>query len=381
MSTRLPTLILVASALASVLIGCSERPASSPPSASAAVENRSAPVAATPVQTVTPQYRTRASVLETSGKVQFDEEHLVRVHAPVTGRVLEVLARPGEVVEPGNRLLVIDSPDLGAAKTDYLKSLADVERAEKALRLARELYDVKAIPQKDIREAENDQRKAVAERERTASRLRTLGIADAQFKELAERLDIGTRADVVAPRSGVIVERNVSPGQVVAYGASDSPLNLFVIADLGRMWVLADVYEPDIPKIRLGQPVTVMPPCCPADRYRGSVTYISDAVDKESRTVKVRAVVPNRGRTLKAEMFVRVTIDTGATTALTLPQSAVHREGGTAFVLVERGRDSYERQPVKIGVELDGAVEVLGGVGPNDRVVSSGGILLKRVAK
>jgi len=303
------------------------------------------------------------------------------VHAPVTGRVVEVLARPGDVVEPGHRLLVLDSPDLGAVKTDYLKALADVERAEKALRLVRELYDVKAIPQKDVREAENDAKKAVAERERTRSRLRTLGIGDERLPEISERTDSGTRIDVVAPRSGVIVERNVTPGQVVSYGASDTPVNLFVIADLSRMWVLADVYEPDIPRVSLGQAVSVTLPCCPGQHYDGKATYISDSVDKETRTVKVRAVVPNRGRQLKAEMFVRVAIGTGSTRALTVPQSAVHREDGAPFVLVARGNDRYERRLVKLGTELDGSIEVLSGVTPNDRVVSAGSILLKRVVK
>ncbi|PYM15914.1 MAG: hypothetical protein DMD81_13845 [Candidatus Rokuibacteriota bacterium] len=369
--------------LASLATGCTEHSSSSEPAAAPAVE-KAATAAAPPttgVETVSPRYLTRANVLETSGKVQFDEEHLVRVHAPVTGRVVEVLARPGDVVEPGHRLLVLDSPDLGAVKTDYLKALADVERAEKALRLVRELYDVKAIPQKDVREAENDAKKAVAERERTRSRLRTLGIGDERLPEISERTDSGTRIDVVAPRSGVIVERNVTPGQVVSYGASDTPVNLFVIADLSRMWVLADVYEPDIPRVSLGQAVSVTLPCCPGQHYDGKATYISDSVDKETRTVKVRAVVPNRGRQLKAEMFVRVAIGTGSTRALTVPQSAVHREDGAPFVLVARGNDRYERRLVKLGTELDGSIEVLSGVTPNDRVVSAGSILLKRVVK
>jgi cobalt-zinc-cadmium efflux system membrane fusion protein len=151
-----------------------------------------------------------------------------RITAPATGRVLEVLARPGEVVEPGHRLLVLDSPDLGLAKSDYAKATADAERADHALKLARDLFEVRAVAQKEIREAENDYRKAVAERERAVSRLRTLGVSDGPA-------DASTTMVVTAPRSGVIVERNVSPGQVVAYGQSDTPINLFVI-DLG-MWV------------------------------------------------------------------------------------------------------------------------------------------------
>ena len=333
------------------------------------------------VAVVNPTFHERAMTLETSGKAQFNEEALARVHAPVTGRVLEVLGRPGEIVEPGHHLLVIDSPDLGAAKSDYAKAVADVERAEAAQRLAHELFEVKAVPQKDVREADNDYRKSVAERERAAARLRTLGIGADQLPAIASRADTSTRIVVGAPRAGVIVERNVAPGQVVAYGQSDTPLNLFVVADVSTMWVVADVYEPDVPRVRRGQRVAVTLPCCPNDRFEGPIDYISDVVDKDTRTVKVRAVVPNRGRALKAEMFVKVAIATGVGRVLTLPLSAVHREAGQTYVLIERGKDDYARRPVQLGAELNGSVEVRDGVKPEDRVVATGSILLKKAAR
>jgi cobalt-zinc-cadmium efflux system membrane fusion protein len=333
------------------------------------------------VSVIHPQWRERTTALETSGKVQFNEETLVRIQAPLTGRVLEVLARPGDAVEPGRRLLVMESPDLGAAKSDYVKAASDAERAEQALRLARELFEVKAVPQKDVREAENDARKAVAERERLAARLRMLGTPADRLADVAARVDTSARLDVTAPRSGIVVERNATPGQVVAYGQSDTPLTLFVIADLARMWVLADVYEPDIPRVRRGQTVGVTLPCCPGDRFEGVVEYISDTVDRETRTIKVRAGVPNRGRALKAEMFVNVAIGTGSSRVLTVPQSAVHRENGQAFVLVETGPDAYARRAVRLGADFDGVVEVVDGVAAEDRVVGAGSLLLKKGAR
>jgi cobalt-zinc-cadmium efflux system membrane fusion protein len=179
----------------------------------------------------------------------------------------------------------------------------------------------------------------------------------------------------------VVVERNVTPGQVVAYGQSDVPSSLLVIADLSTMWVLADVYEPDVPRVRLGEAVSVTLPCCPGERYQGQVVSIGDAIDKESRTLKVRAVVPNRGRALKGEMFARVSIDTGTRQALVVPQGAIHRDGSATFVLVEKTRGEYERRPVTVGAEADGVVEILDGLTPADTVVSAGGILLKRAAR
>jgi cobalt-zinc-cadmium efflux system membrane fusion protein len=127
--------------------------------------------------------------------------------------------------------------------------------------------------------------------------------------------------------------------------------------------------------------VTVTLPCCPGERFEGQVTYIADAVDPQTRTLKVRAVVPNRGRSLKAEMFVKVALATATTAVLTVPQSAVHSEEGKTFVLVKRAQDDYARRAVKLGAEIDGSVEVLEGVGRNDRVVTTGSILLKRLVK
>jgi cobalt-zinc-cadmium efflux system membrane fusion protein len=359
-----------------VAAGCGDSSSNAQPGS-----KTSAPPPPSEIKIVNPEYRTRESSLETTGKAQFNEERLVRVHAPLTGRVLEVYARPGDVVEPGHRLLLLDSADLGAAKSDYAKAVADAERSDAALKLARELYEVKAVAQKEIREAENDQRKAVAERQRAAARLRMLGIRETQFSEIAARADASGTLLVTASRAGVIVERNVTPGQVVAYGQSDTPVNLFVIADLGTMWVLADVYEPDVPKVKPGQHVTVTLPCCPGERYEGQVVNIGDSIDKDSRTLKVRVVVPNRGRSLKAEMFVKVSIATGSAQVLAVPQGAVHRSGGDTYVLVVKDKDAYERRSVKLGGEFNGMVEVLDGVAPEDRVVASGGILLKREAR
>jgi cobalt-zinc-cadmium efflux system membrane fusion protein len=330
---------------------------------------------------ITPEYQTRVAVVETTGKVQFNEDALARVHAPATGRVIEVFARPGEVVERGARLLVFDSADLGAAKTDYAKAVADLEHAEAALRLARELFEVKAVAQKEIRDAENDAQKAVSERERCAARLETLGVGRDHLKEIASRADASTTITLTAPRSGVVVERNVAPGQVVAYGQSDTPVNLFVIADLSTVWVVADVYEPDVPRLRRGETMTVTLRCCPGERYEGPVSYIADAVDKDTRTVKVRAVVPNRGRSLKAEMFVNVSLATGTLRVLTLPQDAVHRDGSATYVLVATGPQSRERRSVRLGADLGDRVEVLEGIGPEDRVVGRGSILLKSTTK
>src|SRR6266550_1058512 len=314
---------------------------------------------------INPEYRTWTATIETTGKIQFNEERLVRVNAPLTGRVLDVLARPGDFVEAGHQLFVIDSPDLGAAKSDYLKAVSDLQRSEKAFNLAHDLLEIQGISQKDAREAENDYRKAVAEKERAGARLVAMGVTEAQLKELTNRADADTRIVVRAPRGGVIVERNVSPGQVVAFGQSDTPTNLYVIADLSTMLVLADVYEPDVSKVHPGQTISVTPPCCPSERIEAKVTYISDSVDLQTRTVKVRAIVPNPKRMLKAEMFVNVSIAAPPRKVLVIPQSSILRENNETFVFVEKTKGNYERRTIKLGADLDGGAEVVAGVRPD----------------
>ena len=258
---RLALLLLSIVALGAA---CRDPAASTPAPPAPEAERRDNAAAAEEVKLAHPEYRTRTTTLETTGRLVFNEERLVRITAPVTGRVVEVLVRPGDVVEPGHRLLVLDSPDAGLARADYAKAIADAERADHALRLARDLFEVRAVAQKEVRDAESEYRKATAERDRAAARLRTLGVDP-------ERADGATTVAVTAPRSGVVVERNVTPGQVVAYGQSDLPSSLVVIADLSTMWVLADVYEPDVPRVRLGEAVSVTLPCCPGERYQGQV--------------------------------------------------------------------------------------------------------------
>jgi len=222
--------------IASLAAACKNNSSSSR-EATQATRQKDEPSVAGPtnVKTVAPEYRTRATALQTNGKIQFNEERLVRVNAPLTGRVVEVLAGPGDAVEPGHRLIVLDSPYLGSAKSDYAKAVSDLDRSEKALNLARDLFEVKAISEREIRDAENDYRKAAAEKERAASRLLALGVSQAQLKDVANRADATTKMVVRAPRGGVIVERNVTAGQVVSFGQSDTPTNLFVIADLNTM--------------------------------------------------------------------------------------------------------------------------------------------------
>jgi hypothetical protein len=126
---------------------------------------------------------------------------------------------------------------------------------------------------------------------------------------------------------------------VVAYGQSDTPVNLFVIADLSTMWVVADVYEPDVPKLRRDEPMVATLRCCPGERYEGQVSYISDAVDKETRTVKVRSIVANRAARSRPRCS-STSPSRPDNPGADHPQSAVHREGSETYVLLAKAKIS-----------------------------------------
>ena len=166
-SMRLALLLLSIVALGAA---CRDPAASKSTPAAPEAERRDPAPAVEEVKLARPEYRSRVTTLETTGRVVFNEERLVRITAPVTGRVVEVLVRPGDLVEPGHRLLVLDSPDAGLARADYAKATADAERAEHALRLARDLFEVRAVAQKEVRDAESEYRKTAAERDRAPSR-------------------------------------------------------------------------------------------------------------------------------------------------------------------------------------------------------------------
>ncbi|MBI3733323.1 MAG: efflux RND transporter periplasmic adaptor subunit [Chloroflexi bacterium] len=331
------------------------------------------------VEVTYPAYRQRTSVLGTTGKIQYDEERLARVCAPLTGRVIEVRARLGDAVRAGQPLAVIDSPDLGTATSEYVKADADVARTSAQLEVKRDVYRVGGVAKRELRDAENEFRKAVAERKRARARLSMLGVPEARLRGVtADSLD--STLVVTAPRNGVVVERNAVAGQVSVYGQSDTPSSLFVIAELSSVWAVVDVYEPDIPRIAVGQVVSVTLPSRPEKPYAGRVTNVAASVDPVTRTVKVRAQVPNLVGVLKNEMFVNASIATGDERVLTVPQAAIHREEGATFVLLETSPGAYRRQSVKLGEETEETVEVLEGLGPSDRVASTGSILLKSSA-
>jgi cobalt-zinc-cadmium efflux system membrane fusion protein len=328
-----------------------------------------------------------------TGKIGFDEEHMTPVFSPYTGRIMKLTARPGDTVKRGSPLLEIDTPDLVQAEQDLITGAASVQKARTVLELAhksearqRLLLANKAVSMKDyeqaesdLKNAESDLRSAEAAQSGARDRLRVLGKSDAEIDKISASRQIDRLTRIFSPIAGTITARKVGPGQWVK---PDNPDPMFTIANLSTMWMLADVYESDVPLIKAGQQVEVRVMAYPTEPFKAHITYIGAAVDPNTHRVAVRAEVENRGLKLKPEMFASFKIITNAEVqALAVRTGAIVREGDKAGVWVALEPNKFARREVKLGIEQNGYVQILSGIQAGDRVVYEGSLFLSNLGK
>jgi len=311
----------------------------------------------------------------TSGKVTFDDLRVGHVFSPVTGRVSRILADPGARVKKGSPLCAIQSPDVGNAFADLGKAEADLTAAQHDFQRQKELFDAHAGSQKDFESAEDSYGKAKAEMERSRQKARLFrgGGADAVTQEFTLR----------APIEGEVIARNVNPGaEVLGQYSGGSAVELFTIGELDRVWVIADVFEMDLGRVKKGAPVSIKVVAYPEQVFTGVVDWMSDLLDPTARTAKVRCAIANPGRELKPEMYATVSIGVAGQNALALPRTAILRIADQTVVFVEEGsvpdgRKRFVRRIVALSDDEAGdLVPVTHGLVAGDKVVTSGAILL-----
>ena len=320
-------------------------------------------------------YQDLDRVLAATGRVTFDDQHVTHVFSPVNGRVTRLVARPGQRVAKGDPLAIIQSPDVGSAVSDYAKAQAALAAAERDYQRQRDLFAAHAAAERDLENAESNARQARAERDRAEEKARLLG---------GGKLSGVTQEFVLrAPIAGEVIARAANPGvEVQGQYSGGTAVELYTVGELGRVWVLADVFEADLARIRVGSPVAVEVISSPGRRFEGRVDWISAAIDPATRTAKVRCTIDNSDRLLRPEMYATVSIAVPGRRALAIPRGAVLRQGEQTVVFREVGTTPdglvrFERWPVKVDDEGgDSLVAVLAGLHPGDRVVSAGGILL-----
>ena len=329
----------------------------------------------------------------TEGKIAIDEDRSTPIFSPYAGQVVKLFVRPGDTVSVGQPLFAVQATDMVQAQNDFISASTALNKARSTLNLAqindkrqRLLYEGKAVPLKEVQQAqgtldaaENDVRSADVALEASRNRLRILGKTDQEITEFQTKGTINPATPIYAPIGGTIVQRKVGPGQYVGSGASDP---VFVIGDLSTVWVAAYIRETEAPMVRIGQPIYFTVLAYPDRSFPAKISYVATALDPTTRRLLVRASVDNSAGVLKPEMFASVKILTGeGETAIAVPRDAIIHEGERARVWVARDHDTaIELRQIKVGLTNGSMVEVLDGLAPSDRVITRGSLFIDRVA-
>jgi cobalt-zinc-cadmium efflux system membrane fusion protein len=314
----------------------------------------------------------------TTGRVTFDDQKVSHVFSPVTGRVVKIDAQLGERVKKGSALATIDSPDVGLASADMDKARADLMAAEHEYRRQQELLGYQAAAQKDVDLAEGNYLKAKAENARAQQKARLLraGSVDTVNQSYVLRALI----------DGEIVGRNINPGaEVQGQYSGGNTVELFTIGELDSVWVLADIFEMDLAKVRSGQRVVVKVVSYPDRTFEGVVDWVSGTLDPVTRTAKARCTIANPDRLLKPEMYASTSIQVEGRKALAVPKRAILRLADQTVVFVQLGkngdgRERFERRPIVVSEDESGdLVPVVRGLASGEKVVVDGALLLSEM--
>jgi membrane fusion protein, heavy metal efflux system len=328
----------------------------------------------------------------TEGKIAVNEDRSTPVFSPYTGRVVRLLAKPGDSVTQGQPLFVIEAADTVQAQNDFITALTGVNKAKSALDLAqlqdtraKDLFEGKAVPLKDYQQsqatlvqAQNDMRSSQTALEAARNKLAILGLSPEAIAAFQEKGHLDPSTTVYSPIAGTVVQRKIGPGQFISSGASDP---VFVIGDLSTVWLTAFVRETDAAMVSVGQEISFNVLALPGRPLKARIDYVSAAIDPSTRRLLARATVDNKAGLLKPEMFANVTIySAGDHPAVGVPKQALIYEGDQVRVWVAHEDKSIELRQIKTGLINSNLVEVQGNLKPGEQIVTKGSLFIDRAA-
>ena len=397
---RMIRALLIPPFLIAVVCGGCKRAANTPANPSGPPASAAASEPANhAIETETVALQPIAGIITATGKVLVSENRVAIIGPVHEGRIVNLYAGQGSKVNKGQKLADLESSDIGQAEADYLKALADSENARRTsaaeVKFAQATYDrTKVLYEKTITAGKNLQvaehdlevAKALAassvastQAALTAARrhLLILGLKESAIDALASKPNLQASVfSLTSPIEGIVVERNATIGATVGTDAS-----LFKIIDISRVWIDANVFEKDLERVKFGQEVKVAVPAFPGSSFSGKVILVSSVVDPDTRTVKVRTEVPNPDGRLKPDMFANVQIITDLHRgAISIPQSAVLKDGDKTVVFVADGSD-YKKRAVIVGIQGNDRIEIVDGLNAGDKVVVKGNYLLLQQSK
>jgi membrane fusion protein, heavy metal efflux system len=328
----------------------------------------------------------------TEGKIAVDEDRSTPVFSPYAGRVMRLLAKPGDVVTQGQPLFVIEAADTVQAQNDFIAAMTGLNKAKSALDLAqlqdtraKDLFEGKAVPLKDYQQsqatliqAQNDMRSSQTALEAARNKLKILGLSEDAIAAFQDKGRIDPNTTIFSPIAGTVVQRKIGPGQYISAGASDP---VFVIGDLSTVWLTAFVRETDAAMVSAGQQVAFNVLALPGRPLTAKIDYVAAAIDPNTRRLLARATVDNKDGLLKPEMFANVTIySAGDHPAVGVPKQALIYEGDQVRVWVAHEDKSIELRQIKTGLINGDLVEVQGNLKPGDQIVTKGSLFIDRAA-
>jgi cobalt-zinc-cadmium efflux system membrane fusion protein len=308
------------------------------------------------------------------GSIDFNEDLSVQVFTPYQGKIIALFAKIGDDVKKGQTLFTIDSPDLLQAESTLISTAGVLELTTSSLARLRELYQSRAISQKDLEQAVSDQQTAEGALRAARNAVRIFGKSDAEIDRIIKDRMADSTLVVPSPISGRITARNAAPGLLV----QPSGTAPYTVADISKMWLIANVPESDTPELRIGQSVRAVVMAFPDRIYEGKITTIGAAVDPNTHRLFVRSEIDDPQHELRPGMFATFVIQTAEPTrALAVQFDGVVREGdGTMTVWVTKDRRHFERRTVRIGLQYGGYDQIIDGLQAGELIASEGALFL-----
>jgi cobalt-zinc-cadmium efflux system membrane fusion protein len=323
------------------------------------------------VQVLKVQASTLTRVLRLTGAVAYNGFRTIPVITPVSGPVSRVVVVPGQHVHQGEPMLYVASPDYSQLRTNYLKAKEAYSLAQKAYARAKDLFEHKAIAEQTLEQAQTAEMQANGDLAAAQAALKVLGVTDPDsLMQGPPSFEVPVKASI----SGVVVEQDVAAGQLIQPGATQC----FMISDTSSVWVLVNIYQKDLPYVRVGDVVTIQTDSY-SQTFHGRISYVAASLDPNTRTLQARIDTSNPGEKLKKDMYVTATVNAGSLpNAIALPDAAILRDSeNQPFVYAKTSANEFGRRTVTLGESLNGQTEITSGVKPGDQVIGDGSLFLQ----
>jgi cobalt-zinc-cadmium efflux system membrane fusion protein len=315
-------------------------------------------------------------VLRIPGSIQVDEQRMAKIGAPVTGRITDIDAVLGQHVKQGQALATLNSTELAQNQLVYIKALQQIDLQSKAVERAKVLLEADVISKAEVQRRESELSAAKADLNAASDQLQVLGMTSQGVAKLLKTSQMHSFSTVTARISGTVISRKINLGQVVQ--PADE---LFIVADLSKVYAVAEVPERQIDLIEKGQEVDILIPSINEKPIKGKLVYVSDIVNPETRTVMVRSELSNLKREIKPDMLVSMLVQSKPIAKLSVPVKSIVRQNDKNYVFVQISANKYRMREVEVGDDFNGMLAITSGVEESEIIVTDGAFHLNNERK